>query len=322
MNKKVSEQRITAAAFRIRISNIRCFAIAAVTASLLGIMFAAPTQARPLNEELYASGTTRIILSAKMRGLAEAMASASCRVIGDIGTADAQEDLLSSSQEFVSILDGLRNGNADIGLHGVETHGRTIQALDATTAIWDPVVAKESLILLSDNSSASDAAVIHDGYVGLVEQVERLAAVVAGHYADPQHLLKSDATILNFASRQRVLVYRMTRDMCELAIGTGAENTKDELQASTDQFEQTLIALRDGFAAVGINPPPNEAVRDSIVSMLVVWQAERDVFDTALAGEIPAKDLVARAADLSNRLSDRMDETIFLYLDAAFRPSG
>ncbi|MFO8126404.1 type IV pili methyl-accepting chemotaxis transducer N-terminal domain-containing protein [Yoonia sp.] len=236
--------------------------------------------------------------------MTEAVASASCRVNGGIGVEAAQSELASARADFDRIIDGLVNGNPALGMPGPERRGRTLTTLGQTAALWDPLdLAAERLA----SGSGSDADALFD-------QTEQLASVISGQYSDPQQLLQSDATVLNFAIRQRTLAYRMTREMCELATGTGQSETQAGLKATVDLFGQTMIALRDGFPGAGINPPPNDAVRKSLEATFALWQEQRGIFDAAIGGERPTAETVSATASLSEALSVAMNNTITLYL--------
>jgi hypothetical protein len=198
---------------------------------------------------------------------------------------------------------------------GAERSSRTLKILSETADLWAPL-QDAAAKLASGSGTAADAATIHDGFADLFTQTETMAAAVSGQYADPQQLLQSDATVLNFAVRQRALAYRMTRAMCELATGTATEQTSDELATSVKLFEQTLIALRDGFPAAGINPPPTDAVRASLEATFEIWQGQRGIFDAALAGQTPTTESVVASAELAEALSVAMNNTITLYLIA------
>ncbi|WP_296432870.1 type IV pili methyl-accepting chemotaxis transducer N-terminal domain-containing protein [Yoonia sp.] len=292
-----------------------CLALAVAATPSVGVFSAQSVSAQSIDRSLYTGGKARVNRSANLRSLTEAVASASCRINGGIGVDAAQIELGSSREDFDSIIDGLVNGNAALGMPGAEGSARTLNALSATATLWAPLdeAAKK---LASGAGSAADAAVIDGGFMELFNQTEILAATVSGQYADPQQLLQSDATVLNFAVRQRALAYSMTRAMCEIATGTGSADTPQELTSAVNLFGQTLIALRDGFAGAGINPPPNDAVRGSIDATLALWQDQRAVFDTALAGDVPSAEDVNAAASLSQTLSVAMNNTITLYLIA------
>ncbi len=290
-----------------------CAALGFAPAALT--LTATPADAQQFDEALYDGAKARVNRSASLRSLSEALASASCRIGASYGTDTAERDLATYHDDFARILDGLENGSAILGMPGEERRMRTLNTIQQTSASWAPMDAAAQNLLNGGGSSA-DAQTIRQSYADLFEQTVQLAAVISGQYADPQQLLQSDATVLNFAVRQRALGYRMARAMCELASGTANDGTLDELATTVDLFERSLIALRDGFPAVGINPPPNEAVSDSLTATYELWIANRSMFDSALAGATPTEADVVAAADLSKDLSVAMNNTITLYLIA------
>lgn len=297
------------------ITKSMCFALAVSAVPTIGLLSATPASAQSTPQSLYNGGKARVNRSASLRSLTEAVAAASCRVDGGIDAEATREELSAFSDEFSAIIDGLVNGSAILGMPGAEERGRTLQALSDTSARWAPVnTAAERLS--SGSGTDADAMAISDGYKDLFEETENLAALVSGQYADPQQLLQSDATVLNFAIRQRALAYRMARAMCELATGTASSDTQAELQTTIDLFQQTHIALRDGFPPAGINAPPNDAVRTSLEATFEIWQGKRSIFDAALAGQTPSADDVVTVTSLSEALSVAMNNSITLYLIA------
>jgi hypothetical protein len=313
---KINLRQIKSSALKMRgVSQIALVAFAVMAGPSAVFISAEPAEAQRIDPSLYNGGKARVNRSASLRSLTEAMASASCRVNAGIGAESAQTQLASVRADFDKIIDGLINGSAALGMPGAEGSGRTLNALTTTAQSWGPLNAAAQN-LASGAGTGEDAATIKAGFADLFELTEQLAAVVAGQYTDPTQLLQSDATVLNFAVRQRALAYRMTRAMCELATDSASADAQQELATSVDQFQQTLIALRDGFPAAGINPPPNDAVRASLDSTFEIWQNQRGIFDAALAGQTPPAEDVAAAADLASRLSVAMNNTITLYLIA------
>lgn len=298
-----------------RISQALCVALVIAGAPSAGIFNADAAHAQSIDRALYTGGKARVNRSANLRSLTEAVASASCRTQGDIDGAAARSELSDAGADFDRIIDGLTNGSPALGMPGAEERARTVGALQETAALWQPIQVAAAR-LASGSGSASDASMVSSNFGGLFDQTEQLASVVSGQYSDPQQLLQSDATVLNFAVRQKALAYRMTREMCELATGTGSPETLQGLNATVGLFEQTLVALRDGFQGAGINPPPNDAVRDSLQATFELWSAQKGVFDAALAGQAPTAENVALAAALSQELSRAMNNTITLYLIA------
>lgn len=297
------------------LSKTACLALAITAAPAAFVFQATPAAAQSTAQSLYNGGKARVNRSASLRSLTEAVASASCRVNGGIGTEVAETELGSARDDFTSIIDGLANGNPALGMPGAEERARTINALSETSSMWAPLdMAARNLA--TGAGTTPDAVLIGAGYADLFEQTVQLAAVVSGQYSDPQELLQSDATVLNFAGRQRALAHRMTRAMCELATATGDAATRQKLAETVDLFERSLVALRDGFPGAGINPPPNDAIRDSLSATFELWRSQRAMFDAAVAGQTPEPADVNTAAGLSQTLSKQMNNTITLYLVA------
>lgn len=313
LTSSIARKRLSSA--RHALSKTACMALVLAAAQSAGILTAQPVAAQSIDSALYVGGKARVNRSASLRSLSEAVASASCRVNSGIGTNTATIDLATVNEDFDRIIDGLVNGNAALGMPGPEESGRTRRTLEETAALWAPL-QDAAARLASGSGTAADAATIHTGFRDLFDQTEILAAAISGQYSDPQQLLQSDATVLNFAVRQRALAYRMTRTMCELATGTETEQTTEELANSAKLFEQTLIALRDGFPAAGINPPPNDAVLNSLQATFDIWRDQKGVLDAALAGQTPTAEAVVATADMADALSVSMNNTITLYLIA------
>ncbi|MCK0096948.1 type IV pili methyl-accepting chemotaxis transducer N-terminal domain-containing protein [Yoonia sp. F2084L] len=292
-----------------------CTALLALGTAVGANVTSAAADEQFVDSALYDGGKARVNRSAELRTLAEANASASCRLDADIGPDTAKSDLLLARDNFDAIIAGLRNGDPALGMPTPETRARTLRQISATADIWMPMEDAANR-MLNGTGSAQDAALINQSYSDLSEQTTVLAAEVSGQYSNPIELLQSDATVLNFAVRQRELAFRMTRALCELATGTGDDETFEELKGSVELFELSLVALRDGFPEVGIQPPPNDAVKNSLIQTYDVWQSGQSIFDDTLAGQTPdAEDVIASVA-LAKDLSVEMQNAITLYLIA------
>ena len=271
--------------------------------------------AQSLDPNLYDGGKARVNRSASLRSLTETVASASCRLHGAIETDMAQQQLTGAMEEFNAILAGLENGNAALGIPTPETRPRTIGSIQDTVSLWGPVASATSR-LVQNSGTADDAATVRDSYADLFDQTVVLAADVSGQYSNPQELLQSDATVLNFAIRQRALASRISRAMCELATGTNDDETLAELAATVDLFERTLGALSNGFPDAGIAPPPNDAVKGSLAQTQTLWDQRRALIMAVLDGATPTEADVIETAALADQLSISMNNTITLYLIA------
>ena len=295
-----------------------CLALAVAAVPTFGVL--APGTAFAQDAE-YDGGKARVSRSASLRSLTEAVAAASCRVNAGINVEHSRHQLAEAQQTFDRILNALIDGDAALGMPHAEERGRTLAELRKAQAMWQPI-SEAAARLAAGEGTEADAAFIAENRAMLFDETMQLASVIAGEYTNPQQLLQSDATVLNFAIRQRAFAYRMAREMCELASGEDGGDLVMDLDTTISLFDQTLMALRDGFPAAGINPPPNEIVAGALSDTVALWRARKGVFGSALDYEVPDEEMVSIAADLSLELSRQMSNVITLYLLAAPSKNG
>lgn len=283
----------------------------AAAIAALAALVSAPSLARAQGD-LYDGGKARVHLAAKLRSLAEEVTSAGCRYDAGIGADAAQADLATVSQQFRTIVAGLRDGDSALGIPTPETGSDNLRSIRAVTGAWTPIEAQASAMV--GGSAAADLAVISGSFKDLLERAIELTARISGTYANPQELLQADAITLDYMARQGMFLSRMARVMCGLSTGAPELGSADELRETVELFDRSLAALRDGFPSAGINPPRNDAVKASLVSAYETWASRRSIFDAAIDGGAVAPATVAEVVDLSKRLSVAMNNTITLYL--------
>ncbi|MEP5762500.1 MAG: type IV pili methyl-accepting chemotaxis transducer N-terminal domain-containing protein [Litoreibacter sp.] len=272
-----------------------------------------PAWSQSIGSDAYVGGKARVNKSASLRSLSEQLASASCRLSADIETDVAKDHLASTRSQFQTVLSGLEDGNPALGIPTKEDRSQTLNALKdvkETFASLDSAADN----LLNGTASAEDAALIASTRSELFNRTFILASEISGQYSDPFELTQSDAITLDFAGRQRALVHRITRILCELDTGTGTPDTQGELTETVTTIENTLIALRDGFPAAAINPPPTDAVKNSIIAAYEHWTEEREFIDEILDGKIPTVAEVVEAASFAQSFNIEMNNAITLYL--------
>ncbi|MEJ6402950.1 type IV pili methyl-accepting chemotaxis transducer N-terminal domain-containing protein [Yoonia sp. 2307UL14-13] len=293
------------------------YASAIALSTVLAPLAVAPQTAgaQVFDPDLYEGGKARVYLSAQLRSLSEAVAATSCRLHAGVEPDAANADLQMIRSDFDTILNGLKEGNTALGIPTAENNARNLNVLEKVNQAWSPI-DEATGNMINGSGSGEDKQIVSENYRDLFDLTVVLAADISGAYSDPQELLQSDATVLNFAARQQTFVNRMTRAVCGLASGAKDMGDVDELRETVDLFERSLVALRDGFPDAGINPPPNDAVKNSLSAAYDVWTARKGVFDAALAGEEVTTDMVADADALASDLSVDIKNTITLYMIA------
>ncbi|MCV2863752.1 hypothetical protein [Defluviimonas sp. WL0075] len=263
-------------------------------------------------DALYDGGKARVKFSAKLRSLTEEVASAACRVDAKLGAGEAQEDLAVATEQFSKIVKGLRDGDTALGIPAPEKASDILRNLQAVSADWGPIEAEANTLLAGGRGAGMP--VIAEKLKDLLERAIELTARTSGHYSNPQELLQTDALTLDFMARQEMFLSRMSRVMCALASGDPELGNVEELRETVDLFGRSLVALRDGFPAAGINPPRNDAVRASLDKSYQTWTGGKGVYDAVLAGAAVTPDMEAQALEMSKSLDHDLHNTITLHL--------
>jgi len=77
--------------------------------------------------------------------------------------------------------------------------------------------------------------------------------------------------LIELAGRQRMLTQKMAKDACEIWTDYHAEEGRADLRETMVIFENSLKALRFGYADAGISEAPNDAIRTDLDILLERW---------------------------------------------------
>lgn len=282
------------------------FAAATVCAGLMGSTTAATA-------ETFDGSTARVTLASELRMLTQKIGSASCRVSAGIGADSAMAELAEARQAFNTIVTGLENGSLALGIPSGERNRVVLKSLKAVRSAWEPIdEASETLI-----SNAAGKARAHDVIASdtskLLEATFILTSDVAGRYSNPHELTQADAMALNIAGRQPMLGHQIAKEVCGLVAEAASNGTTDALGQSLDMYSVSLAALRDGMPQAGVNPPPNDTIREELASINETWRASKPVLDAIRGGMQPTAENVEALARVSAELTTDMNNVVTLY---------
>ena len=284
---------------------------AACAALLAGLTALTPAPA--LSETVFDGSKARVNLAGKLRTLTQQVTSASCRMTAGIEAENAREELRVSLEDFATILSGLENGNLTLGIPSAEGNRRTLKALKGVKDTWAPVRAASTNIL-ANSGSAADLAVIAGANEALKEATIVLSTEITGEYSNPQELLQSDAMSIGIAGRQSMLINQVATAVCGMATDNASLGTPGELTETVEVFQRSLAALREGLPDVGINPPPNDAIKNELAAINTIWEGKQaDLVAFASADSISPEGVTA-TAELAHTLMDDMQNVVTLYM--------
>ncbi|MEM7718514.1 MAG: type IV pili methyl-accepting chemotaxis transducer N-terminal domain-containing protein [Pseudomonadota bacterium] len=282
------------------------FAAATVCAGLMGTTTGATADS-------FDGSTARVTLASELRMLTQKIGSASCRVNAGIGTETAIEDLTEARQAFNTIMNGLENGSLALGIPSAERNRVVLQSLEAVHAAWKPIdEASETLI---SNAAGKERAheVIASDTSKLLQATVILTSDVSGRYSNPNELTQADAMALNIAGRQPMLGHQIAKEVCGIVAGKATAGTTEALGQSLDMYSVSLSALRDGMPQAGVNPPPNDTIREELAAINETWRSNKPVLDAIRGGMQPTAENVQALAQVSAELTTDMNNVVTLY---------
>ncbi|MEO1533607.1 MAG: type IV pili methyl-accepting chemotaxis transducer N-terminal domain-containing protein [Pseudomonadota bacterium] len=258
-----------------------------------------------------ADAKRKINIAGRQRMLTQRMAKASCFAFLDIERQQHIEQAKAAHALFDRSLRGLRYGDPELGLK-TERNSRVQKGLGVVNGLWfsygeavanafggakverealDAIIAQNLTILKEMNRT-----------VGLTEQAY-------GGNEIPLHL----AIAINIAGRQRMLTQKMSKEVCMIAAGYAPEETRGALAKTVALFDNSLLALREGMALVGIQPPKTREVAQQLSAVAEMWGVLKPVMDRVVADGKVEDTTLEKVATENNPLLVEMNKAVFLY---------
>lgn len=275
----------------------------------LAAMLAAPTQA----QYVFDGSKVRVNMSNSLVMLSQQISAAACNAKVGMDATAAREELKAARSDFRLILDGLANGAPALGIPTEETSPRVLRSLASVEEIWAEV---DQALETASQSQDGDAMtqVIRLSQEPLLDVTSILASDVLNGYSSPFEMTQRDALSLNFAGRQRMLGYQMSRSICGILGGLEDFGTPETLDEYASLFDISLMALKDGMPEAGVQPPPSDLVESMLTEASTQWSSVKPIVETAVDAGKASEDA---ASALNNFVSDTkllMDNTVTLYM--------
>lgn len=258
----------------------------------------------------------RIALAGELQMLSQRVVSAACFLHAGIEAESSRATLGAASAQFETITAALEHGNAALGVNGAEDRRRTLAGLEKLNAQWAPIVGHVAQVQ-NGTSTDSDVAAIADQSVGLLDTASRLVVQITSQYAGQTTVLQSDALRLDLAGRQRTLSQKIAKNGCLISRGLGPEGGDAELRTAADNFDVSMNALRFGMQEVGILPPPNEDLVESLDEVARNWSFMARIVSNLTAGNSVDDVTLGVMFLMSNQVTDNMARVVDQFAEAS-----
>lgn len=265
-------------------------------------------------DTVFDGSKARVNLSSKLNMLSQTIGSAACRIKAGIGSDAAREELQAARTDFNTILDGLEHGGPALGIPTEERYSVVRRSIGKVRAVWSEMDAASETLVSGIGDTSAAAGQIGEANLALLDATGILASDISGKYSNPHELTQSDAMSLHFAGRQRMLGFRMAKEVCGIATGQGAFGAADDLQGTVGLFDVSLRALREGMPNAGINPPPTDVIQSELDTIGGRWTANVQALRAVAGNATPDQSTVVTVAELSSDLTRDMSNVVTLYM--------
>jgi hypothetical protein len=256
----------------------------------------------------------RIDMAGKLRMLSQRMPAAACTEHAGIAVEQSKAVLHAAKEEFDTILAALEFGDAELGIVGEEDRRKTLAAIAAVHAEYDPLHALFDDIEETGGTDEEVAEIANHDLL-ILEAAKVLVSEVSGQYADPTALLQSDALTLDIAGRQRMLSQKISKEVCYITSDIHGDEALLTLGGTINMFETSLNALMFGMEGTGITAAPTDEILAGLERVKANWdEVSGSIASIADGGTVDDDTRALIFTDL-NKVMANMNAVVGLYSD-------
>ena len=271
------------------------------------------TDAQQLGDD---GSSERIALAGQLRMLSQRVVSAACFYQAGIEPDSSLAVLTEATTAFGTIAHALEHCDAALGVVGAEDRRRTLAGLAKLNELWVPIADLAETVKAGE-ATTNDVSAIATQSVDLLDVADWLVVQITSQYAGQTTVLQSDAVRLDIAGRQRTLAQQIAMNGCLVQRGIEAESNSAALATAAQNFDVSMNALRFGLQEVGILPPPNQDIIDSLDEVAGNWSFMNRIVSNLTSGG-SVDDLTLGVMFLmSNQVTGNMERVVDLYSEAS-----
>lgn len=224
-------------------------------------------------------GSDRINFAGKTRMLSQRIAAAACIEAHSDDKAEMAATLDAAIVKYDKILNALRDGNPEMHIVGAEKKRKILVRLDAQSELWKPFYAAAGIIK-SGKDSEESLKFIAENNMALLGLAKDMVVEVKAKYANPVDITESEALLIGFAGRQRMLTQKIAKEACGVVSDHTLFGNLDDMNKTIAMYKTTLNALYDGMPAVGLMPPPTDETKANLEQAMNMWKETNEVLST------------------------------------------
>jgi len=214
-----------------------------------------------------------INLAGRQRMLTQKMSKEMLLVAKGIDADANRASLKKTAALFDTTLNGLINGDAELGLP--PTEGKTIvRQLGKVQGLWSEFNATVSSVISGGEVPVDKVASLN------LPLLKNMNTAVRLYEKEAQKATgRSAGVVINLSGKQRMLTQKMSKEMLLVALNFKADDNKANLRGTSSLFDRTLKGLKAGDADLGLPPTNDPAIVAQLDKVASIWAEFKPVVD-------------------------------------------
>lgn len=258
-------------------------------------------------------GIERIEHASDFESLSQQIPAEACVFANSGHSAELAPLLGHAIEQFDHDLDALRNGgDPEHGMVEAEHNHRVLMHLDKLEELWGPFKAATENLAAGKNVDES-LAYLAENNLALLDEAARLFTEVETEYANPVLVTESEALLLDFTSRERMYIEKISKESCGIVMGIPALGTVEDMHKSRATFEAILGALINGMPSAGVVKAPTEEILDALDDASEHWDEATVLLDKITGKDSIDHDTLEELFAILEKKRENFDEIELLY---------
>ena len=251
-----------------------------------------------------------INLAGRQRMLTQKMSKEIFLIAWNIDVNKNKEELKKTADTFDRTLNGLINGDKELGLPSAGNQD-IIKQLNNVKSLWNDFKVLVDETVASGRTSESiikKVSVLNLPFLDECDEVVTMYEVESEQVAE-----KGGALVINLAGKQRMLTLKITKEFLLITLNVNAEENKLRLKRTAYLFERTLNGLIKGDKYLKLQPSTNKAAIQQLSKVQSLWKEFKEPIDTAINTGKWSQDSMRKIADLNLPLLTEMHKAVRIF---------